>query len=133
MKCELSKFVVWIGANKWSLSIRVLGKHTICFFIDEVKSTKPLGVKLDENLSQSNHINMVRCKIYKSIEILCKAKEVSYQSASFTLYNAFAYPFMTYCLEIWGKSYHVNILQTFRKRLYTSYQILHNLLIINSC
>ena len=70
--------------------------------VKQVESVKFLGVILDSKLSWSEHISFVRCKISKGIGIMCKARKYLSISTLVTLYYCFIYPYITYCVEVWG-------------------------------
>ena len=69
---------------------------------------------IDSKLSWKQHVTFIKSKISKSIGILCRAKKVLRTDSLVTLYNSFVYPMFSYCLEIWGRSYKVNIESLFR-------------------
>ena len=58
-----------------------------------------LGVILDSHLTWSYHIQHVKLKIAKSIGILCQARKVLRKNT-----YAFIYPYLTYCVEVWGSA-----------------------------
>ena len=43
-------------------------------------------------------------KIAKNIGILCKARKVFKISTLTTLYYSFIYPYISYCIEVWGRA-----------------------------
>ena len=65
---------------------------------------KFLGVIIDENLSWKNHIEYTNKKISKSIAIICKAKKNVNVTYLRQLYFSFVYPYIIYCVEIWGRA-----------------------------
>ena len=117
---ELDAIVNWLNANKMSLNvekthfmifhpkgkkinykvnINILGTN-----ISEVTSTKFLGVIIDSNLSWKLHIDHICSKISKSIGIIKKARQVLAKDTLLTLYYSFVYPYLNYCVHIWGSS-----------------------------
>ena len=122
LKClneQLAKLIQWLYANK--LSLNISKTHFIIFtlkkcvncenkvfmnneIIKQVKFTKFLGVVIDERLSWCEHISYIKSKISKGIGILCKARKMLNSSTLITLYHSFIYPYLTYCVEIWGSS-----------------------------
>ena len=80
-------------------SIQING-HTI----NRVMCTRFLGEFINENLNWSAHINHVRSKMAKGIGILYKGRRVLKSSTLLSLYYSFIYPYMTYCVEVWGSS-----------------------------
>ena len=115
---ELVNMVDWLQANRLSVNVKktnyiifsTVGKHLHINddlkingkVINKVDSTKCLGVWLDSKMSWSEHINYIRCKISKCIGILCKARKVLNEKTLITLYYSFIYPYLTYCVEVWG-------------------------------
>ena len=67
--------------------------------IYRVEHTMFLGVILDSHLTWSYHIQHVKIKIAKNIGILCRARKVLKRTTLITLYYAFIYPYLTYCVE----------------------------------
>ena len=59
---------------------------------------------VDDKLSWASHINYISKKISKGIGILCKARKFLPKSCLITLYYSFVYPYLNYCLEVWGKA-----------------------------
>jgi hypothetical protein len=133
---ELTKVYEWLKANKLSLNV---SKTNFMIFkpsnrgrsninqeivingqnIEQVHSTKFLGVIIDSKLNWSSHINMVKNKVSKGIGIICKVKNVLAQNTLLTLYYSFIYPYLIYCIENWGcaaKTY-VNSLFKLQKRV----------------
>jgi hypothetical protein len=134
LNTELQKLTTWLHSNKLSINI---GKTQYMVFrtrnkridfdvnvtisgqtIKRVQSTRFLGVILNEYLSWNEHINMISKKMAKGIGILCKARKFLCKSTLITLYNSFIYPYMTYCVEVWGCTtrHNVNYLTKLQKR-----------------
>ena len=70
--------------------------------------TKFLGVILDEKLTWADHIFYIKGKIAKGLGIICKARKLLNAQTLRTLYYCFVYPYMNYCIDVWGdtcKSY----------------------------
>ena len=125
MNGELNKVFLWLNSNKLSLNVKKtqfmvfsLRKHIItntdlCInnqIIDRVEHTMFLGVILDAHLTWSYHIQHVKIKIAKNIGILCRARKVLKRTTLITLYYAFIYPYLTYCVEVWGSAAKVYII-----------------------
>ena len=116
---ELKKVVTWLNTNK--LSLNVLKSHYMIFStknvvcsnavnisgheLEKVNFTKFLGVIIDTKLSWKFHINYIKGKVSKGVGILCKAKKILTCSSLTTLYYSFIYPYLSYCVEIWGCTY----------------------------
>ena len=116
---EFKKLYDWLLANKLTLNIAKTHfmifhrarqrKHMINIKINKVqieqtKHTKFLGVIFDDNLCWSNHISYINRKIAKGIGIICRAKKHFNTSALINLYNAFVFPYLIYCVEVWGNA-----------------------------
>ena len=67
-----------------------------------VNSIKYLCVIVDNKLNWIDHITYVKNKIFKGLEIMYKARRYLLKSSFRNLYHAYIYPYLTYCIEIWG-------------------------------
>ena len=131
---ELSKLYTWLLANK--LTLNISKTHIMVFHrakhkkykivieinnvpIEQVRHTKFLGVIFDDNLDWSNHISYINTKIAKGIGIICIAKQYFSTTALINLYHAFVYPYLIYCVEVWGNalSNHVQPLIKFQNKI----------------
>jgi hypothetical protein len=117
---ELPRLIEWLRANRLSLNIaktnfmifgpkRTNQPDNINIIIDGnklelTKSTKFLGIVLDSNLTWKDHILYLSKKIARSVGILSIARRVLNQKSLITLYYSLIYPYLTYCLLIWGNS-----------------------------
>jgi hypothetical protein len=116
---ELKLLIQWLHVNK--LSLNISKTHYIIFSpkryvtvqneihinnnnVDQVKSTKFLGVVLDAQLSWCQHVCHLKNKISKGIGIICQARKVLNHSTLVTLYYCFISPYLNYCIEIWGRA-----------------------------
>ena len=70
--------------------------------LTQVNSAKYLGVIIDHKLNWIEHISYVKSKMSKGIGIMYKARQFLTKNALFMLYHAYIYPYMTYCIEVWG-------------------------------
>ena len=70
--------------------------------IDRVRTTKFLGVIIDEKLTWSYHINYIATKISKSIGVICRVRKVLNGNILRNLYFTFIYPYLLYCNIVWG-------------------------------
>ena len=117
MNTELEKIVNWLTVNQLSLNINKtsyiifsIKKSTLVNAslsingkaIKQIEYVKFLGVILDKNMSWSQHIHYIRGKISKGIGILCRARKIFKTETLLTLYHSFIYPYLTYCVEVWG-------------------------------
>ena len=73
--------------------------------ISETKSSKFLGVHIDNKLNWKMHIDYVSGKIARGIGILIKARKFLSNKCMTNLYYAFIYPYLIYCNHIWGNTY----------------------------
>ena len=116
---ELDKLYAWLQSNKLTLNLlkthymvfhRAKHKHMdvkLCINkvpIQQVDNTKFLGVIIDDNLNWSNHISYINSKIAKGIGIICRARKFFSKSALINLYYAFIFPYLIYCVEVWGNA-----------------------------
>ena len=82
--------------------------------ISAVKSTKFLGVVIDQHLRWHAHVSHIKKKIAKGLGIISKAKKyLNYESLR-TLYFSFIHPYFDYCLEVWGSANKTLITSIFR-------------------
>ena len=77
--------------------------------IDRVKEVAFLCDILDEHLSWKPHISQVARKISKSISIIHKTSFSLSKSSLFKLYYSLVYPYLHYCLIVWGSTYATNL------------------------
>jgi hypothetical protein len=120
MSVELGKLSQWLIANK--LSINLSKTHYILFWpgrksllpnpklefdghvLEGKQNTQFLGVILNARLSWLEHSSYVRNKIAKNIGIINKVRHILSPSTLKTLYTSFVYPYLTYCIEVWGSA-----------------------------
>ena len=77
--------------------------------IECVKETVFLGVVLDEHLSWKPDIINVSRKISKSIGIIYKSSFCLPKTSLRSLYYTLVYPYLIYCVSVWGSTYHSNL------------------------
>ena len=77
--------------------------------ITEVNETKFLGVIIDNKLTWCPHIMYISKKIAKGIGIILKARKVFNNETLFSLYYTFVYPYLNYCIHVWGKAYDTHL------------------------
>ena len=51
----------------------------------------------------------IHTKIAKGVGIICRAKKYFNTSPLINLYNAFVFPYLIYCVEIWGNALSIHI------------------------
>ena len=122
---EIDNVYAWVKANlKLSLNIE---KNNFMLFmpkcvprtikgvfiagnrIMKVTETKFLGVIIDYKLNWSPHITYIRKKVAKGVSIILKARKLFDQETLLRLYYTFVYPYLNYCIHVWGKAYNVHI------------------------
>ena len=117
---EIDKIYSWVKANKLSLNV---DKTSFMLFtpkcfprnmndllingsrISEVNETIFLGVIIDNKLNWSPHIMYISKKMAKGIGIILKARKFFNNETLFSLYYTFVYPYLNYCIHVWGKTY----------------------------
>ena len=133
MNRELNKIIIWLHTNKLTLNVDksnyiIFSRQKITTHNDikidnttlkRIYETKFLGVYIDAKLSWKTHVSYIKNKISKGIGILCKARKSLTTDALVTLYYSFIYPYLSYCLEIWGACYttYLNALFLQQKRI----------------
>ena len=116
---ELSKLNVWFKVNKLSLNVaktnfivfsgkkRVDGVRVTIDSksLEQVDSTKFLGVIIDERLTWKQHICNMKTKLSKCIAILYKCNRLLETSSLRVLYCSLFLPYLNYCCEVWGTTF----------------------------
>jgi hypothetical protein len=118
MNNELKLLYEWLCSNR--LSLNVSKTHFMVFSptrkkpvqipslkienseITRVMHTKFLGVILDDKLSWNQHVSYIKGKISKSLGIMYRTKRFLNKESIKSLYFAFLYPYLVYCLTVWG-------------------------------
>ena len=121
MNIEMVRMIEWLQVNKLSLNLKKT--HFIVFhrkkgkmilekdlIVDKVKismtdKTKFLGVIIDEYLSFEHHVKHVKSKVARGLGILYKSKRLLNSKSLLQLYNSFIYPYINYCICVWGNTY----------------------------
>jgi len=131
---DLENISLWLKVNKLSLNIKKthymlftnkkIREQNIPLVIDnqtieEVEKTKFLGVFIDNKLKWKHHVNSVSGKISKGMGMLIKARNYLNRDGLVTLYNAFIYPYLTYCNHVWGNTHqnHLNMLSVLQNKI----------------
>ena len=68
----------------------------------KTSSLKYLGVIVDHKLYWIEHISYVRNKVSKGIGIMYKARRFLNKNSLLSLYHSYIYPYLIYCIEVWG-------------------------------
>ena len=121
---ELNKLSIWLSSNK--LTLNTDKSHYVIFHrarlkqtkieinlsnisLKRVSYTKYLGVIIDEKLSFTRHISYIKNKISKAMGIIIKARKYLNRNLILNLYHAFVFPYLTYCIEIWGNASDIHL------------------------
>ena len=77
------------------------------------------GVIIDDKLSFSRHISYIKNKISKGMGIIIKARKYLNRKSLLDLCHAFVYPYLTYCIEVWGNmsNVHLDALGKIKKKI----------------
>ena len=70
--------------------------------LKQTSQCKYLGIIIDNKLNWAAHIAHVKSKIYNCVGILFKTRPCLSRNCLLDLYYSFAYPYLIYCVEIWG-------------------------------
>ena len=115
----LAKLNIWLNANKLTINIakshymvfhRGRRKSNICspilnnVSLERVQCTKFLGIIIDDGLKWTNHISYIKNKIAKGFGIILRARKFFNKKTLLNLYHAFIFPYLIYCVEIWGNA-----------------------------
>ena len=132
---ELDSIYTWLKANKLSLHIgktncmlfapkgKYISLHNKIFIdecpINEVVETKFLGVIIDNRLTWASHVQYMKNKVAKSLGIILKCRKVFSTDTLVSLYNAIVFPYINYCILIWGSAYfvHLKSIVTLQKKI----------------
>ena len=125
MNNQMIKVIDWLRANK--LTLNTDNTHFVLFrrqqklanltqsliisvqHIAQVKSTKFLGIIIDDSLQWGEHMKYVKGKMSRGIGILYKARRYFNLDTLKTLYYAFLFSHLYYCIEVWGNTFNVHI------------------------
>ena len=72
--------------------------------VSRVNGIQYLGVFIDENMSWHHHTEYISKKVYKTIGILLRVRQMLYGHTLQLLYNALIKPHFTYGITIWGNT-----------------------------
>lgn len=117
---ELKNVDIWIKSNNLKLNVN---KTNYIFFqnrsvkhvfptillndeqLNQVSTTKFLGVIVDANLNWKMHITEVGLKISKIIGILYRIRHNLTEESKMSIYYTLFYPHLTYCVSLWGSTW----------------------------
>ena len=103
----LKRLIIWYFLGKKSgcqLDLWIDNQN-----IKETPTTKFLGVYIGSKLDWKTHISYVGGKIARGIGVLIKARKYFNNDCMINLYNAFIFPYLMYCNQIWGNTYKTNL------------------------
>ena len=78
--------------------------------LKKVKFTKFLGVIIDDQLKWTNHILYIKNKIAKGFGIILRGRKFFNRKTLQNLYHSFIFPYLIYCVEIWGSASDAHLL-----------------------
>ena len=138
LNVELISLCDWLKSNKLSLNTqktffmvfhRARLKSANCndLVIDNASITrvyfaKYLGIIIDVKFNWIERITYIKNKISKAIDIMYKARQYLNKSSLVNLYYSYVYPYLTYCIEVWGCAYptHLQCLFLLQKKSFVS-------------
>jgi len=120
--CELELISLWFRTNKLSLNLnktnyivfyskrKIPPPPTLAIIIDglcinQVTSTKFLGIVIDTHLNWKDHILQISKKMAKNIGILRRMRHYLPSNILINLYYTFIFPYLSYCNISWGVNY----------------------------
>lgn len=100
--------------------------------LEEVESTKFLGVTVDSRLNWNEHIDQLSTKLASGLYIIRNISKLGNKQLTLNCYYAFIYSQITYSILLWGSSSNKNINRIFllQKR---AIRYLENLKPLESC
>jgi hypothetical protein len=117
---ELALLTTWFKTNKLSLNINKTNYMLFSLreahssntkisidnqYLQQVTSSKFLGVTVDEHLTWKTHINNIKIKVSRAAGILTKLKHILPKRTLITIYNSLVLSHLTYCNIVWGNTY----------------------------
>jgi hypothetical protein len=73
--------------------------------LQRVRTTKFLGVIVDENLSWKHHIDGIAKTIARNIGMINKLKDFLPERILYSLYCTLILPYINYSIQVWGNTY----------------------------
>ena len=86
-----------LKSSDTNIPVPVILSNTI---LEQVTFIKFLGVIIDNKLTFERHIVYTKNKISKGLGIITKARKYLNRETLLKLYNAFVFPYLTYCVEV---------------------------------
>ena len=96
---NLGKSVCMLFGNKNQLKLNLIVGNTR---LQQVKSTKFLGIHIDEKLRWDIHISKLVLKLKRNLQLLCLGKNFLNVHCKRIVYFAHWQSHLSYCLSIWG-------------------------------
>ena len=120
---ELLKVDKWLSSNRIKLNAnksnfiifsyrKNLRIDNIYFgdnLLNQVSTTKFLGIYVDEHLNFKYHIDQMLQKVSRSIGLLFKLKYFLPKNVLLTLYNSLILPYFNYGIVLWHNSPHISL------------------------
>ena len=130
LNLALSSISQWFISNKLLLNVTktnlmVFTTKNKVYDVDNVKvtmngiiikhtrHTKFLGVIRDKHLTWNNNIEYAQSKLNKTIGILYRARNRLYPNTLKLLYISLIYPYLSYCILIWGLIHKTDLTKLF--------------------
>ena len=100
--------------SKINLIIKINNEQIEC-----KNSIKFLGITIDRHLSWKDHIDIIACKISRTIGVISKSKFFISETSLIKLYYSLVYPYLYYGNIVWGSAYKSNLsrLKVLQKRI----------------
>lgn len=135
MSREFSLISEWLNANKLSLNViktkyiifctRQKNNHPVATIkindvdLEQVKSTKFLGVHIEQNLDWSEHIKHVTDKLAQVSGVIFRCQHILSRESLLNLYKTLALPHILYCNVVWGATHqsHLDPIIKMQKRI----------------
>ena len=120
LNVELESLCIWFKSNKLSLNtqktfymvfhrarLKTIDNSSMDIIMDnqiltKVNSIKYLGIIVDHKLNWFDHTTYVKAKISKGIGIMYKTRKYLNKNNLKNVYHAYIYPYLAYCVEVWG-------------------------------
>lgn len=117
---DLSKVYTWLSANKLTLNLTKTEFMLIAsrqkssnlsdcpsltinnMTVEQVSSTKSLGVCIDQTLNWESHIENISKKIASAIGEIKRIRHQIPFNVVVNVYNSLVQPHFDYCCEVWG-------------------------------
>ena len=85
--------------------------------LNSVENEKVLGVRIDNNLTWSIHINFIAKKISSNLWLLSKLKDYLSTEHRVQFYKTYIQPHIDYCSTIWGGTSQYNLNRIYRLQI----------------